>query len=158
MAKTITTRYDGTCRDCGAFLPAGTRARWYGRGRVYGLSCHDRDGTRHWPTAQELAENDGLVEQEVQEAPHGGPCEDFPCCGHHDGDGRNPFCGAARRAEFNAARRAEARERQQARRHAGAIREAVEDVRPQPTQVEEVDRINADLQGTDLVALARGLG
>ena len=42
MAKTITLKYDGTCRDCGAALAAGTKARWYGRGRVYGTECHEQ--------------------------------------------------------------------------------------------------------------------
>ena len=41
MARTITLRYDGTCRDCGAELLAGTLARYYGRGRVYGVDCHE---------------------------------------------------------------------------------------------------------------------
>jgi hypothetical protein len=41
MARTITLKYDGTCRDCGAELLAGTLARYYGRGRVYGTECHE---------------------------------------------------------------------------------------------------------------------
>lgn len=36
----ITLKYDGECADCGAFLPKGTTARWYGRGRLYGYDCH----------------------------------------------------------------------------------------------------------------------
>lgn len=36
----ITLKYDGECADCGAFLPKGTTARWYGRGRLYGYTCH----------------------------------------------------------------------------------------------------------------------
>ena len=38
--KRITLKFDGTCKDCGAHLPKGTTAKWYGRGRVYGLTCH----------------------------------------------------------------------------------------------------------------------
>ena len=38
--RRITLKFDGDCKDCGAFLPAGSTARWYGRGRLYGLSCH----------------------------------------------------------------------------------------------------------------------
>ena len=38
--KRITLKYPGTCKDCGADLPKGTTAKWYGRGRVYGLTCH----------------------------------------------------------------------------------------------------------------------
>ena len=41
MARTITLKYDGTCRDCGAELLAGTLARYYGRGRIYGTECHE---------------------------------------------------------------------------------------------------------------------
>ncbi len=40
MVRTITTKFDGFCADCSAPIPAGTRARWTGRGRVFGLSCH----------------------------------------------------------------------------------------------------------------------
>jgi len=40
MAKIITLKYAGRCADCGAHLPVGTRAKWYGRGKVYGLNCH----------------------------------------------------------------------------------------------------------------------
>jgi len=46
MASTITLRYDATCRDCGARLPAGTRARYYKRGFIYGLDCHPRPQKR----------------------------------------------------------------------------------------------------------------
>jgi hypothetical protein len=41
MPRTITLKYDGTCRDCGAELLAGTIARYYGRGRIYGTECHE---------------------------------------------------------------------------------------------------------------------
>jgi hypothetical protein len=40
--KIITLRYPATCRDCGAALQKGDRARYYGRGRVYGVDCHER--------------------------------------------------------------------------------------------------------------------
>ena len=43
MAKIITLKYAGKCADCGAELPAGSRARWYGRGKIYGLDCHQPD-------------------------------------------------------------------------------------------------------------------
>ncbi len=39
--KTITLKFAGKCRDCGAVLAVGSRARWYGRGRVYGMDCHE---------------------------------------------------------------------------------------------------------------------
>jgi len=38
----ITLKYDGECADCGAFLAKGTTARWYGRGRIYGYTCHSK--------------------------------------------------------------------------------------------------------------------
>ena len=38
--RRITLKFAGSCADCGAELPVGTTARWYGRGRIYGLSCH----------------------------------------------------------------------------------------------------------------------
>lgn len=40
MAKTIITRYKGYCQQCSAPLPIGTEAKWYGRGKVYGIECH----------------------------------------------------------------------------------------------------------------------
>jgi len=46
MAKIITLQYAGHCADCGTELPAGTRAKWYGRGRVYGLNCHSKNGSK----------------------------------------------------------------------------------------------------------------
>lgn len=38
--RRITLKFAGTCADCGAQLAVGETARWYGRGRIYGLSCH----------------------------------------------------------------------------------------------------------------------
>ena len=38
--RRITLKFPGICADCGTDLPMGSTARWYGRGRVYGLSCH----------------------------------------------------------------------------------------------------------------------
>ena len=40
MATTITLKYSGYCQDCSAPLPVGTKAKWYGRGKVYGIECH----------------------------------------------------------------------------------------------------------------------
>ena len=42
MARIITTQYAGNCADCGADIPTGADARYYGRGRIYGVGCHDR--------------------------------------------------------------------------------------------------------------------
>ncbi len=46
MARTITLKYDATCLDCGTKLAAGERARYYGRGRVYGTECHEQKPQR----------------------------------------------------------------------------------------------------------------
>lgn len=42
--KIITLKFAGTCKDCGAELEAGSKAKWYGRGRIYGMECHDKPG------------------------------------------------------------------------------------------------------------------
>lgn len=34
MSRSIVLRFDAVCFDCGAALPAGSTARWFGRGRV----------------------------------------------------------------------------------------------------------------------------
>ena len=44
MVRTITLKYPGRCRDCGADLAVGEKAKWYGRGKVYGLNCHEKSG------------------------------------------------------------------------------------------------------------------
>ena len=36
----ITLKHDAQCADCGAPLPAGTKARWFRNGDVYGNECH----------------------------------------------------------------------------------------------------------------------
>jgi hypothetical protein len=45
MSRTITLKFEGRCADCGAALPVGSRARYYGRGKVYGIGCHSPAGT-----------------------------------------------------------------------------------------------------------------
>jgi hypothetical protein len=72
MARTITLKFPGTCRDCGTRLAAGDPARWYGRGRIYGIGCHARlgdDDGLHWDSRR-----GGAVRGD-------GMCEDAPCCG-----------------------------------------------------------------------------
>ncbi len=56
--KTITLKFEGKCADCGAVLAVGSRARWYGRGRVYGLDCHEdtRDTTKTHDPMEEGAQ------------------------------------------------------------------------------------------------------
>ena len=77
MAKTITLKFEGKCADCGATLPVGSTARWYGRGRVYGFDCHTKEtssnqkiNTVYFPSTG------GFVYQNSK-----GRCEDAPCCG-----------------------------------------------------------------------------
>ena len=70
MAKTITLKFAGKCADtqCGAALGVGSQARWYGRGRVYGMDCHDKfDGGIRWANGRAIQGN--------------GMCEDAPACG-----------------------------------------------------------------------------
>jgi len=64
--KTISLKYAGKCADCGAHLPAGTKAKYYGPRKIYGLSCHKKDGN---PVAW------------IAGGRSGGMCEDAPCCG-----------------------------------------------------------------------------
>jgi hypothetical protein len=42
MGRTIVAKYSGNCTDCGAVIPEGADARYYGRGRIYGIGCHDK--------------------------------------------------------------------------------------------------------------------
>ena len=109
MARTITLKYDGECRDCGATLLAGARARYYGRGRVYGTECHEQKPQRQTAEQRSRAElhsstlswqghgNQHAAAQYMSALdPTGfynaagecigrtnpaGRCEDAPCCG-----------------------------------------------------------------------------
>ena len=49
MYRNLITKYAGACADCGAEIPAGAKARYYGRGRLYGVDCPD--DTAKTPTA-----------------------------------------------------------------------------------------------------------
>ncbi len=94
MSRTIRLKYASRCADCGTHLPAGTRARWYRRGVVYGLTCHDKttpgDAAR---TAYESGDRTpgaiashydrrGVYSGDGRLLGTTGPrCEDAPCCG-----------------------------------------------------------------------------
>ena len=65
--KTITLKFAGKCADCGAVLPVGTRARWYGRGRVYGLDCHE--DTRHATPTVDPMEEGAQLENRLSDEP-----------------------------------------------------------------------------------------
>ena len=77
MAKTITLKFPGKCADCGAALQVGERARWYGRGKVYGTTCHPQaargssGGKRVWYGGARVPASQTAT----------GMCEDAPCCG-----------------------------------------------------------------------------
>lgn len=66
--RRITLKFAGTCADCGAELPVGSTARWYGRGRIYGLSCHTQEAkpeekpVSNNQAALDLNETDGCEE------------------------------------------------------------------------------------------------
>ena len=76
MAKTITLKFPGVCADdlCGASLSVGDKGRWYGRGQVYGIGCHDKvvadvdDAGIRWVVGRGGVRANGM-------------CEDAPCCG-----------------------------------------------------------------------------
>ena len=62
--RTIIAKYPGVCRDCGTDISKGDTIRWYGRGQVYGTTCHEQ------------------VTQVLHAGrPPVGRCEDAPCCG-----------------------------------------------------------------------------
>lgn len=95
MARVIVLKYAATCADCGASLAVGTEARFYGRGKVYGLTCHEKRGRdarrspfragpvdgsrgarRSFYDPIGVYASDGTYLGKV-----GGRCEDAPCCG-----------------------------------------------------------------------------
>jgi len=43
--RAIILQYPGRCRECGTDLNIGQDARWYGRGVLYGVSCHTDNRT-----------------------------------------------------------------------------------------------------------------
>jgi hypothetical protein len=73
MVKTITLKFAGTCKACGASLPVGAKARWTGRGRVFGLSCHSADAA--------ATDDIGLRWERGRAVQANGLCEDAPACG-----------------------------------------------------------------------------
>jgi hypothetical protein len=91
----ITLRYDSTCRDCGAPLAAGTKARWYKGGKTYGLDCHTMSapGVGSERTAYERGDRSrgalyshydrsGVYAVDGTKLGSTCGCIDYPCCGH----------------------------------------------------------------------------
>ena len=76
--RTITLKYAGKCKDCGARLPKGSKAKWYGKGIVYGLDCHGSDN--------QTTANGRAPEVSYYSTASGDysscNCIDYPCCGH----------------------------------------------------------------------------
>ena len=95
MAATITLRFAATCRDCGADLPAGTVARFYGRGRVYGTTCHaNSERPVAFGSTGENAPRYARTRSNAYAPRPRGRCEDAPCCGCCDTySGAEPFPG-----------------------------------------------------------------
>ena len=96
MSRQIKLRYAARCADCGAHLAVGSLARYYGRGRIYGLECHPHHPQRHTAAEVAQAERDGAEPGMIASMadPYGVysrdgeklgstcGCEDYPCCGH----------------------------------------------------------------------------
>ena len=78
MVRTITMKFSGFCAECSAPLPKGTRARWSGRGRVFGLTCHAPKPVNAVSQFTNKNWNDWSNGRAVRS---NGMCEDAPCCG-----------------------------------------------------------------------------
>ena len=102
MAKKLTLKRDAICTDCGAELPAGTVAMYYGPKNIYGLTCHPRKqrGKSHYSQPRPLSDEEMESWSKAKIASHYDPtgfynangecigrtnpkgrCEDAPCCG-----------------------------------------------------------------------------
>ncbi len=76
--RTIALKYPARCADCGADLPAGSLAVYYGARKVYGRGCH----------------SDSRPARSYRAPRVSGPCEDAPCCGccgPHTGGYGDPY-------------------------------------------------------------------
>jgi hypothetical protein len=91
----ITLRRPAVCADCGANIKAGTRARWYRNGKVYGTTCHEQKPKRRAAYDGDYHEGEPLGLTYSRLDPYGAyttdgtkigtttcGCEDYPCCGH----------------------------------------------------------------------------
>jgi len=91
--KIITLKFAGRCADCGADLPVGSKAKWCGRGRVYGIGCHEKPAdlparTRIYREGEPLGltysrlDCFGVYTPDGQKIGSTCGCIDYPCCGH----------------------------------------------------------------------------
>lgn len=76
--KIITTKFATKCADinCGATIQVGQRVKWYGRGKVYGIGCHTKDGSTNNVSYMYSPVTGNEFYQNRR-----GRCEDAPCCG-----------------------------------------------------------------------------
>lgn len=102
MARVIALKWAAKCSDCGAELPAGTKAKFYGRGKIYGIGCHSPSGTKaaNWTpnpapygSAYERGDSSpgaiashydpiGVYAMDGTKLGSTCRCIDYPCCGH----------------------------------------------------------------------------
>ena len=95
MPRIITLKYPANCQDCGTYLPPGTRAKWYGKGKVYGLDCHSKKTAHDCLPGESFNYQDeplgltysrldkhGVYTPDGQKIGSTCGCEDYPCCGH----------------------------------------------------------------------------
>ena len=97
MARVIKLKYSAKCKECGADLPVGSRARYYGRGKIYGSDCHSRRSKFETDSQVIDAYREGRLSEGAINShfdptgvyAHDGTkigstcgCEDYPCCGH----------------------------------------------------------------------------
>lgn len=98
MFRTITARFDGTCRRCGGAFEAGDSIRYGGRGRTYHLK-RECSGNAYSPPRYRRTRRSGPVDDSPgARASYYDPrgaysadgtflgtvgrrCEDAPCCG-----------------------------------------------------------------------------
>jgi hypothetical protein len=71
--KIIHTKFATKCADinCGTEIAVGQKVKWYGRGKVYGIGCHDKSG--RLSTSWVATTSTGAETYQS--------CEDAPCCG-----------------------------------------------------------------------------
>ena len=93
MSRTINLKRPAICADCGADLPAGTRARYYGPRKIYGTECHSAKRRKYpandWDSgfecegqARSYYDPSGAYATDGTYLGKTGPrCEDAPCCG-----------------------------------------------------------------------------
>ena len=97
--RIIKLKYAARCKECGAVLPEGSKARYYGRGIVYGVDCHKDKKVLTLKTNHEAIDayesgkiSKGMLNSHFDPVgvyAHDGTklgstcgCEDYPCCGH----------------------------------------------------------------------------